>query len=50
MLSLPKTGKYIWAITEKVPPKVYLKLTVRDIAGNVAVAQTDARGDRCPRA
>jgi hypothetical protein len=37
---LPNSGKYIWTINEQVPPKVYLKLTVRDVAGNVAVAQT----------
>jgi hypothetical protein len=38
---LPNTGRYVWHITEKVPPAVYLKLTVRDLAGNIAVAQTD---------
>jgi hypothetical protein len=34
------TGRYVWQVPEKVPPKVYLRLTVRDTAGNVAVAQT----------
>ncbi len=33
------TGFYSWRIPEKMPPKVYLKLSVRDTAGNVAVAE-----------
>jgi hypothetical protein len=33
-------GRYQWRVSESVPSKVYLKLTVRDAAGNVAVAQT----------
>src|SRR5206468_25507 len=37
---LPNTGRYTWQVPPKIPPKVYLKLTVRDTAGNVAVAQT----------
>jgi hypothetical protein len=39
---LPNTGRYIWQVPTgtRIPPKVYLKLTVRDTAGNVAVAQT----------
>lgn len=37
---LPNTGRYTWQVPTKIPPKVYLKLTVRDTAGNVAVAQT----------
>lgn len=37
---LPNTGRYTWTVPERTPPKVYLKLTVRDTAGNVAVAQT----------
>jgi hypothetical protein len=38
---LPNTGRYVWKVTDQVPPKVFLKLTVRDMAGNVAVAQTN---------
>jgi hypothetical protein len=38
---LPNTGKYIWAVPGNSPPQVYLRLTVRDIAGNTAVAKTD---------
>jgi hypothetical protein len=38
---LPNNGSYTWAVTEQVPHKVYLKLSVRDAAGNIAVAQTD---------
>jgi hypothetical protein len=37
---LPNTGKYTWVMHDGVPPMVYLRLTVRDMAGNVAVAQT----------
>jgi hypothetical protein len=35
---LPNTGRYAWQVPANVPPSVYLKLTVRDGAGNVAVA------------
>lgn len=37
---LPNTGRYAWPIPAKIPPKVHLRLTVRDTAGNVAIAQT----------
>ncbi len=37
---LPNTGRYTWRPGPNVPPKVYLRLTVRDTAGNKAVAQT----------
>lgn len=37
---LPNTGKYSWAIQPNVPASVYLKLMVKDSAGNIAVAQT----------
>jgi hypothetical protein len=37
---LPNTGRYSWVLPEKMPAQVYLRLTVRDTAGNVAVAQT----------
>jgi hypothetical protein len=37
---LPNTGRYSWQVPETIPPKVYLKLSVRDTAGNTAVAQT----------
>ena len=40
-LQLPNTGKYTWNVAASTPAKVYLKLTVRDTASNVAVAQTD---------
>jgi hypothetical protein len=40
---LPNTGRYIWTLPggNSVPPQVYLRLTVRDTAGNAAVAKTD---------
>jgi hypothetical protein len=38
---LPNTGKYIWNVPANFPPQVYLRLTVRDTAGNPAVARTD---------
>jgi hypothetical protein len=37
---LPNTGKYTWAMHPNMPASVYLKLMVKDSAGNVAVAQT----------
>lgn len=37
---LPNTGKYSWQVPADAPPSVYLRLTVRDVAGNTAVAQT----------
>lgn len=37
----PNTGRYTWQVPAKIPAKVHLKLTVRDAAGNVAVAQTN---------
>jgi hypothetical protein len=38
--TLPNTGRFTWTVPANIPPKVLLKLTVRDTAGNVAVAQT----------
>jgi hypothetical protein len=37
---LPNTGRYTWQVPDRIPPKVYLKLTARDVAGNTAVAVT----------
>jgi hypothetical protein len=37
---LPNTGRYEWKVPANVPPKVFLRLTVRDSAGNVGVAET----------
>lgn len=38
---LPNTGRFVWQVpSDRLPPKVYLKLTVRDRAGNSSVAQT----------
>lgn len=34
------SGRYVWAVPGNVPPKVFLKLSVKDTAGNIAVAQT----------
>jgi hypothetical protein len=39
---LPNSGAYSWKLPANVPPKVYLRLSVRDQAGNNAVAQTSA--------
>jgi hypothetical protein len=38
---LPNTGRYSWQLPAKMPSHVFLKLTVRDNAGNVAVALTE---------
>jgi hypothetical protein len=37
---LPNTGRFAWHLPAGIPAKVLLKLTVRDRAGNVAVART----------
>jgi hypothetical protein len=38
---LPNTGRYSWQVPDNTPAKVYLRLSVRDSAGNNAIAQTD---------
>ncbi len=39
---LPNTaGRYTWQVPSRVPPQVYLRLRVRDRAGNVGVAQSE---------
>jgi hypothetical protein len=37
---LPNSGRYAWEVPANIPPTVYLRLTVRDTAGNVSLAQT----------
>jgi hypothetical protein len=37
---LANTGKYVWKVPELMPPEVFLRLSVRDRAGKVAVAAT----------
>ncbi|MFQ3652054.1 MAG: hypothetical protein SNJ75_17180, partial [Gemmataceae bacterium] len=37
---LPNTGNYAWKVPERIPPKVFLRLTVRDKAGNASQAIT----------
>lgn len=39
--TLPNSGQYPWHLPEHLPPRVFLRLTVRDVAGNEARAQTD---------
>lgn len=36
----PNTGQYPWRLPEGLPPRVYLRLTMRDLAGNDSHAQT----------
>jgi hypothetical protein len=38
---LPNSGQYAWHLPAQTPSRVYLRLTVRDQAGNEARAQTD---------
>ena len=38
---LPNSGQYPWRLPDHLPPRVHLRLTVRDLAGNEARAQTD---------
>jgi len=37
---LENTGEYSWRIERCVPPQIYLRLEVRDLAGNLAAFQT----------
>jgi len=37
---LQNTGEYVWQVPANIPPHVYLRLLVRDLAGNESVAQT----------
>jgi hypothetical protein len=37
---LPNTGRYAWQVPSDVPPRVYLKMAVRDLAGNCGVVVT----------
>ncbi len=39
--AMQNTGRCLWQITNDIPPMVFLRLTVRDVAGNTAVAETD---------
>jgi hypothetical protein len=38
---LPNTGEYYWRVDSRVPAQFYLRLEVRDEAGNVAVHRLD---------
>ena len=40
LCALLDTSLSVGEINERVPPQVFLRLTVRDLAGNVAVRQT----------
>ena len=37
---LPNTGQHIWTITAQIPPRLYVRVTARDTAGNVAQVDT----------
>lgn len=39
--ALPNDGEYSWAADPQLPPQVYLRLEVRDQAGNIGSDQTD---------
>ncbi|MFW6171062.1 MAG: hypothetical protein ACODAD_11270 [Planctomycetota bacterium] len=39
--SLPNTGEFAWSAGPKLPAEVYLKLEVRDQAGNTSTAHTE---------
>jgi hypothetical protein len=38
---LPNTGRYEWVMPSNLPFRIYLRLEVRDLAGNVGIAETD---------
>ena len=37
---MSNSGRFLWTVPQLVPPSVYMRLTVKDKAGNVAIAQT----------
>ncbi len=37
---MANSGSYSWKVPGNIPPKVYLRLTVRDTAGNIAIAES----------
>lgn len=39
--NLPNTGKHPWIMPEGLPYQVYLKMEIRDLAGNVSVAESE---------
>jgi hypothetical protein len=39
-VDLANTGRYTWQLPQRVPDRVYLRLSVRDTAGNVSTAET----------
>lgn len=39
-VNLPNTGQYSWQLPSRLPVRVYLRLRVRDLAGNESVAVT----------
>ena len=42
---LDNAGEYVWRLGRETPPRVVLRLEVRDLAGNVEVRQTPAAVD-----
>ena len=39
--SIPNTGKYAWIMPEGLPYQVYLRMEIRDLAGNVSIAESE---------
>jgi len=37
---LPNTGRFLWKLPSNIPANVYLRLSVRDTAGNLGIAET----------
>jgi hypothetical protein len=37
---LPNTGRFVWKLPAKIPGRVYLKMTITDLAGNTGVAES----------
>jgi hypothetical protein len=37
---LPNTGSYLWKLPDRIAGKVYLKMTITDLAGNTGVAES----------
>ena len=37
---MPNTEYYEWKLPDRIPGKVYLKMTITDLAGNTGVAES----------
>ena len=39
-MDLPNSGRFTWVLPPNLPMSVFLRLTVKDTAGNISIAET----------